>query len=241
MGAAAAITAAGRSLSEGLVPSLSDDVSARLVDFINQEMMARHIPGLSACLVHRDGHLLWSHNSGYANLESIEQVTFDHVQNIASISKTFTTVAAMQQVEAGLLDLDDDVNDYLPFELSHAHFPDPRLVEGDLVVTRRVFIAKDERVAVQLEPSLAPGEAKDVFRHGAERPPPLVGLRPGVEIVGVPGPPEDEPDAGENAGKLVARLVDAVHGDRHGDLVVGPREVAEDDEPVVVGDRAPQP
>lgn len=87
-------------------------------------MRARHIPGLSACLVHRDGHILWSHNSGYANLESNEQMTFDHVQNIASISKTFTTVAAMQQVEAGLLDLDDDVNDYLPFELGHAHFPD---------------------------------------------------------------------------------------------------------------------
>lgn len=32
----------------------------------------------------------------------------------ASVTKTFTAVAVMQQVEAGKLSLDADVNDYLP-------------------------------------------------------------------------------------------------------------------------------
>ena len=77
--------------------------------------------------VHKDGHILWRRNFGYANLESNERMTFEHVQNIASISKTFTTVAAMQQVEAGLLDLDSDVNDYLPFKLRHPKYPDRKI------------------------------------------------------------------------------------------------------------------
>ena len=118
LGASAAVPA------EGLLPELRADASTRLDKLIGREMAARHIPGLSACLVHKDGHILWSRNFGYANLASKEKMSFDHVQNIASISKTFTSVAAMQQVEAGLLNLDADVNDYLPFNLEHPEYRD---------------------------------------------------------------------------------------------------------------------
>ena len=118
LGASAAIPA------EGLLPELNSAAAARLANLIGREMAARHIPGLSACLVHKDGHILWARNFGYANLASSEKMTFDHVQNIASISKTFTTVAAMQQVEAGLLNLDADINDYLSFDLRHPGFHD---------------------------------------------------------------------------------------------------------------------
>jgi len=123
-GALAALAAGGNVLSEGQLPSLDDQVSARLNELLTGEMRARSIPGLSACLVHREGRVLWSGSFGFADLESEEKMSFEHVQNIASISKTFTTVAAMQQVEAGLLHLDTDVNDYLPFDLRHPKFPD---------------------------------------------------------------------------------------------------------------------
>ncbi len=46
------------------------------------------------------------------------------MQLIASISKTFTGVALMKAVEEGHLNLDDDINDHLPFELRNPHFPD---------------------------------------------------------------------------------------------------------------------
>ena len=123
-GALAALAAGGNVFSEGQLPSLDDRVTARLNDLLTGEMRARSIPGLSACLVHREGRVLWSSSFGFANLESDEKMSFEHVQNIASISKTFTTVAAMQQVEAGLLHLDTDVNDYLPFDLRHPKYPD---------------------------------------------------------------------------------------------------------------------
>ena len=95
-GALIALGLSAKLPAEGLMPDLGAEAAKRLVESIENEMLARHIPGLSACLVHKDGHILWGQNLGYANLATNEKMTFDHVQNIASISKTFTTVAAMQ-------------------------------------------------------------------------------------------------------------------------------------------------
>ena len=64
LGASAAVPA------EGLLPELGGAAAARLAGLIRREMAARHIPGLSACLVHKDGQLLWSRSFGYANLAS---------------------------------------------------------------------------------------------------------------------------------------------------------------------------
>ena len=156
--ALAALAASGNVFSEGQLPALDDRASARLNEFLVREMGARHIPGLSACLVHREGHVLWKSSLGFAKLETNEKMTFDHVQNIASISKTFTTVAAMQQVEAGLLNLDADVNDYLPFDLQHPSHPDQvitvrmlmRHVSGlrDGSVYARHYVCGDPRMSL---------------------------------------------------------------------------------------------
>jgi CubicO group peptidase (beta-lactamase class C family) len=123
-GALMALGLSAKLPAESLMPDLDAAAAKRLGDFIDSEMLARHVPGLSACLVHKQGHILWSQNFGYANLASNEEMSFDHIQNIASISKSFTTVAAMQQVEAGLLDIDADINDYLSFDLRHPDHPD---------------------------------------------------------------------------------------------------------------------
>ena len=126
-GALAVLAAGGRVLAEGAMPSLGEEATRRLVDFISKEMSVRHIPGLSACLVHRDGRVLWSRNFGYANLATKEAMSFNHLQNVASISKTIVTLAAMQQVESGLMSLDDNINRYLPFQLQHPKHPNQEL------------------------------------------------------------------------------------------------------------------
>ncbi|MHA2143704.1 MAG: serine hydrolase domain-containing protein, partial [Candidatus Thorarchaeota archaeon] len=48
----------------------------------------------------------------------------DTVFLIASIQKVFTAISMLQLHEAGIIDLDDDVNDYLPFDVRHPDFPD---------------------------------------------------------------------------------------------------------------------
>ncbi len=103
--------------------ALGDAATRRLRAFIDREMTARHIPGLTACLIH-DDNWIWQKNFGYADMDAKTPMTVDHIQNVASISKTVAAVAALQQVEAGKLSLDADVNECLPFELRHPRYPD---------------------------------------------------------------------------------------------------------------------
>lgn len=124
--AAAALIGGGQVYSNEPASALTASSTARLDRFIETEMAARNIPGLSACLIHEDA-ILWQESYGFADLESKSPMTADHIQNIGSISKTFTMLAVMQQVEAGLIALDADVNDYLPFSLQHPKFPDRRI------------------------------------------------------------------------------------------------------------------
>jgi len=48
----------------------------------------------------------------------------DTLYRIASISKLVTTLGVMKMIEAGQLDLDRDVGDYLGYRLRNPHFPD---------------------------------------------------------------------------------------------------------------------
>jgi CubicO group peptidase (beta-lactamase class C family) len=96
---------------------------AELEDFIAKEAEARHIPGVAACII-RDDAIVWSHAYGVADIARKVPMTFDALQNIGSISKTFTTTALMQLKEAGRIDLDADVNTYLPFTIRNPNHPD---------------------------------------------------------------------------------------------------------------------
>ena len=86
-------------------------------------MRGDHVPGLAACIV-EDGTVTWSHGYGHANLAHDRPATPDTIFMLASISKTVMAVAVMQAVEDGLLDLDADVNDALPFDVRNPRHPD---------------------------------------------------------------------------------------------------------------------
>ena len=46
------------------------------------------------------------------------------VYSVGSIDKSFTATAIMQLVENELIDLEDDVNQYLPFSIRHPNYPE---------------------------------------------------------------------------------------------------------------------
>lgn len=74
----------------------------------------------------KDGKLVF--NRGYGLADHAKRVPVDpdvHLFRIASISKPFTWVAVMQQVEAGNLDLDRDINEYLETFQIPGTFPEP--------------------------------------------------------------------------------------------------------------------
>ena len=72
------------------------------------------IPGVSAAIVY-DQQVLWSGGFGLADLERKTAATDQTIYSICSISKLFTSLAVMQQRDAGKLRLDDPVGRHLPW------------------------------------------------------------------------------------------------------------------------------
>ena len=115
----------------GLIAQSPNDL-AHLDTFILQQAERYHIPGIAVGVVIGD-KLVWSKGYGWANLEKRTPMSTDGVMNIASISKTITATAVMQLWEKGLLQLDEDVNTYIPFKLHHPHFPEKAITIRQLL------------------------------------------------------------------------------------------------------------
>ena len=85
-------------------------------------MAENEITGLSLGIV-SDGQLAYARGFGVADLRSGEAVTPQTVFQLAEVSMTPTTMAVLQLVEAGKIDLDAPFTDYLPyFEMADPAF-----------------------------------------------------------------------------------------------------------------------
>jgi len=76
--------------------------------FIEILMKIGHIPSFSAGII-KDDTLIWSKAYGYYDLENQKQATTDTLYIQASVSKTVTATALMQQYELGKFNLSDDI------------------------------------------------------------------------------------------------------------------------------------
>ncbi len=81
------------------------------------------LAGLSVAIVDNK-KVLYKNSFGYSNINKNRKYTNHTIQNIGSISKTFIALAIMKAVEQGKLDLDTNINIYLPFKVEHPHYPD---------------------------------------------------------------------------------------------------------------------
>jgi CubicO group peptidase (beta-lactamase class C family) len=78
-----------------------------------ETMIAReNIAGASIAIVH-DQQTVWSRGFGYANVERREPATPQTRYSVCSISKLFTSMAAMRERDAGRLDIDRPISDYV--------------------------------------------------------------------------------------------------------------------------------
>lgn len=71
--------------------------------------------------------VLFQGGFGYADLKNKKPYTVATVQNIGSISKTFTGIALMKAVEMGKLSMDTRVNEILPFKVVHPKHPEQQI------------------------------------------------------------------------------------------------------------------
>jgi CubicO group peptidase (beta-lactamase class C family) len=86
-------------------------------------MTFTHIPSLSACIIKNDT-IVWSNAFGWSDIYNLKKAKLDTIYRVASITKTFTATALMQLYEKGLFDLDDNVSEYLPFDLKNPKYPE---------------------------------------------------------------------------------------------------------------------
>lgn len=80
------------------------------------------IPGFAISVVNAES-LLFNKGYGYSDLKNKESFTENTAQTIASVSKTFIGLSIMKLVENGHLDLDEPINNILPFKIINPHFP----------------------------------------------------------------------------------------------------------------------
>ncbi len=114
------VTATGQSLS-------CDSRSESIDSFIISLMSSYNVPGVAAAAI-SSGEIIWSKGYGYANIEESIPASDTTLFMLASISKTFTGTALMQLWERDLLELDDNISDYMPFDIvnpNHAELPIP--------------------------------------------------------------------------------------------------------------------
>ena len=71
-----------------------------------------HIPGMAA-IITQDGKVIYENYFGYADLKTKRFVDSTTIFPIASVTKIFSTVLLMQLVEAGDLDLNEPISNYL--------------------------------------------------------------------------------------------------------------------------------
>jgi D-alanyl-D-alanine carboxypeptidase len=113
-----------RCKGEARSPSSSVSTAfANLERFVNCNLKMNGTPGLSLAVSDRD-RTLRTLSFGFSDLAVKKPVTSDTLFKIASITKSFTSIALLKLQEEGKIDLDLPAKEYLPwFEVKSSHAP----------------------------------------------------------------------------------------------------------------------
>lgn len=113
-----------------------DPIGNSLFDrYMKLLMKMGHMPSLTVCIVKNDG-VVFTKAYGVANRENDIPATENTIYLVHSISKVITATALMQLYDKGYLDLDDNVSEYLPFDLKNPYF-------SDVNITFRMLLAHE--------------------------------------------------------------------------------------------------
>lgn len=156
--------AAQAPVTEAVAPTPVDPALEAYIDgMVELAMKTDRIAGVGLTVV-RDGQVLLLKGYGSADANGRPVDPERTLFRIASVSKTFTWIALLQQVEAGRVDLDKPANDYLPgaLRIPEDGFKQPVLVRHLMthsagfedLVAGHLFI-EDADTAVPLVDALA--------------------------------------------------------------------------------------
>jgi CubicO group peptidase (beta-lactamase class C family) len=172
-----------------------------LVQAITERMHHYNVPGVSIAVVD-DFDLEWARGYGVLELGKDEPVGPDTLFQAASVSKPVTAVGALHYVDAGHLDLYEDVNGSLVSW---------RIPENDFTaqadVTLHRLLSHTAGVSQGLYAGYAPGEEIPTMQQILDGEPPA--NSPPVRVVRIPGTQESYSNGGY---LIVAQLLEDVLG-----------------------------
>ncbi len=139
----------------------STDIQKALDDLIANNP---NIPSISLAVV-KDGKPFYTYGAGVYDGAKTKRPDHTTLYFTSSLSKLIISVAIMQQVEQGNLDIDADINNYLPFEVRNPNFPNTIITPKMLMqhsaslanpfpgeAAEDIFFARDPTVPVNLHP-----------------------------------------------------------------------------------------
>lgn len=103
--------------------TLNQKSVAELDKFFIETLKDQNYVGLGACLI-KDEKVVWENYYGYSDLEKKIPLDRENIFPLMSLSKTVTAFALIMLYEKGLLDLDEDINKYMPFNVRNPNYPD---------------------------------------------------------------------------------------------------------------------
>lgn len=98
--------------------------------------------GFSVAIVD-SSEILYNQGFGYADVSDKTKFTENTIINIASISKVFVGIALLKAQELNLIDLDDPINKYLPFEVVNPKYPNEAITIRQLATHSSSIIDTD--------------------------------------------------------------------------------------------------
>ncbi|MBD3415327.1 MAG: serine hydrolase [Candidatus Aminicenantes bacterium] len=105
----------GLDSSSGLQKDHQDlgEAIQKFEQYVEQRMPTDQIPGLSIGFMKND--FTWAKGFGYSDLENKVKAKPQSSYRMASVSKTFTAIAVLKLMEEGRIDLDEQVQIYVPY------------------------------------------------------------------------------------------------------------------------------
>lgn len=127
-----------------LIPGNYDYFKEYLSWFVRKEMKRNGVTGLSVALVD-DQQVVWNDGFGFADAATGIPASADTIYRLGSVSKLFTTMAALQLVEQGKLDLDKPLTTYIPDFSLRSRFTGSAPVTPRSIMTHHSGIPSDHQ------------------------------------------------------------------------------------------------
>lgn len=147
------------------MPSLAADRFDAIRNYILSQMIEQSVPSISVAVA-KDGKILWEESFGWADREKRIEATPHTMYSLASISKPITATGLMTLVQAGKVDLEKPINDYLGNAKLRARVGDAKDATVRRVANHTAGLPTYYQFFYADEPYTRPSMDETILRYG---------------------------------------------------------------------------